>query len=69
MSTQCPTPATKTSSGADPRRMHRRVVVLAGTLAITGAALAAFVGVEWVSLAAIGGFLLLLYPDANCCSR
>ncbi len=45
------------------RRAHRRVVVVGGALALVGAALAAFVDPVLVSLAAAGGFLLLLYPD------
>lgn len=56
-----PLPTQKAAT--DPRRTHRRVVVFGGALAIAGAALAAFVDPVWVSLAAAGGLLLLLYPD------
>lgn len=63
MSAPCPTPV------RDSRRGHRRVVILGGTLAIAGAALAAFVDPAWSALAVAGGLLLLLYPDTNCCAR
>lgn len=55
-------PQTNTAA-PNARRAHRRVVVVAGALAIVGAALAAFVDPVWVSLTAAGGLLLLLYPD------
>ncbi len=70
MSTPCPSPAApKSRIARDSRRTHRRLVIIGGSLAIIGAALAAFVDPAWAALAAVGGLTLLLYPETNCCAH
>ena len=57
------TNATQSPGVVDPRRAHRKVVVVCGALAIIGATLAAFVHPAWAVLAALSGLALILYPD------
>ena len=61
-STTLPAPV-KAPAAADTRRRHRLVVVVAGSLAVSGALLAGFVYPAWALLAVAGGLALVLFPD------
>jgi len=53
----------------DSRLAHRRIVIVSGSLAVVGAALALLVDPAWAGLVALGGLALILFPDRNCCGR
>ncbi|MCE9561560.1 MAG: hypothetical protein K8U57_05855 [Planctomycetes bacterium] len=71
MSTSCSSTADtmKSSVASDSRQSHRRIVIVGGSLAVIGAALALFVDPAWAGLVALGGLALILFPDRNCCGR
>jgi hypothetical protein len=69
MSAPSSAPAVGRSVKSDARRTHRWVCIVGGSLAVVGAALAAFVDPAWAALAAVGGVALIAFPDRQCCDN